>query len=300
MPIGIALAAGALAALNPCGFPLLPAYLSLYVGADEGSLPRAPTRVAQGLIVGLLVTLGFVLTFALVSIPISYAGTRVTKSIPWVGLLLGVIMIVFGVAVAVGRAPRFLPQARISVSRRRRPLAIVGFGAAYAVCSLGCTLPIFLAVVGASLATAGPLDAAAVLAAYGLGMGTVLMALSVAAALLRGSLAHNLRRVLPYAHRLAGALLILAGAFLAYYWAKVQWAEPVALGGDPLVGALSRFTAWIQSAAAGSGGRALVLAAGGLVAVALAWSLWKWSGDTPSLRSNHADPGPARDPGVVP
>lgn len=300
MPIGIALAAGALAALNPCGFPLLPAYLSLYVGADEGSLPRASTRVAQGLIVGLLVTIGFVLTFGLVSIPISYAGARVTKSIPWVGLLLGVIMIMFGLAVAAGRAPRFLPQARVSVSRKRRPLAIVGFGVAYAVCSLGCTLPIFLAVVGASLATAGPLDAGAVLAAYGLGMATVLMALSVAAALLRDGLARNLRRVLPYANRLAGALLLLAGAYLAYYWAKVLWAEPAALSGDPLVGALSRFTAWIQSAAAGSGGRALVLAAGGLVAVALAWSLWKWSGDTPGLRSDPPDPTRARDPGVVP
>lgn len=44
MPFGIAIAAGAFAALNPCEFPLLPAYLSLYIGADEDALPAASTR----------------------------------------------------------------------------------------------------------------------------------------------------------------------------------------------------------------------------------------------------------------
>lgn len=274
MPIGIAIAAGALAALNPCGFPLLPAYLSLYVGADEASLPRAPTRVGQGLVVGLLVTLGFVATFALVSVPIAYAGARVTKAIPWAGLLLGIAMVALGILVIAGRRIPLLPQPRITPARQRRPLAIVGFGAAYAACSIACTLPVFLAVIGASLATARMLDAGAVFAGYGLGMATVLMALSVAAALLRDGLARKLKRVLRHMHRLAGALLVVAGGYLAYYWAKVLWAAPAALSDDPLVAALSRFTAWVQSTAGGSGGRVLVLVAGGAVAAAISWSLW--------------------------
>jgi hypothetical protein len=44
MPIAIALVAGGLAAVNPCGFPLLPAFLSYYIGADEQSLPAARSR----------------------------------------------------------------------------------------------------------------------------------------------------------------------------------------------------------------------------------------------------------------
>lgn len=280
MPIAVALAAGALAALNPCGFPLLPAYLSLYVGADEASLPSAPTRVGQGLVVGLLVTAGFVGMFVVIAVPISYAGARVTEAIPWAGFVLGVGMVILGVAAAAGRRSTLLRQPRITVSRRRRPLAIVGFGAAYAICSLGCTLPVFLVVIGASLATTDPAAAGAVFLAYGLGMATVLMALSVAAALLRTGLARNLKRVFPYTHRLAGLLLVIAGAYLTYYWSNILWAAPEALGRDPLVRVLSRFTAWVQSAAAGSGGRGLVLAAGVVVAGALAWTLWRWSGAT--------------------
>ncbi len=59
VPILIALVAGGLAVVNPCGFPLLPAFLSFYLGADERRLPSAPTRVLQGPLVGALVTVGF-------------------------------------------------------------------------------------------------------------------------------------------------------------------------------------------------------------------------------------------------
>src|SRR5262249_29859537 len=70
VPVSVALVAGGLAVVNPCGFPLLPAFLSFYLGADEAQLPRAPTRVLQGLLVGGLVALGFVGLSALVGLPV--------------------------------------------------------------------------------------------------------------------------------------------------------------------------------------------------------------------------------------
>jgi hypothetical protein len=55
--------------------------------------------------------------------------------------------------------------------------------------------------------------------AYALGMGTILTALAIAAAVSRRGLALALRRVVPYVHRASGALLFLAGAYVVYYWA---------------------------------------------------------------------------------
>src|SRR3989337_2906485 len=89
MPIAVALIAGSLAGVNPCGFPLLPAFLSFYVGADESNLPRAGSRVGQGLLVGILVTTGFLGVFALIGIPISYGATEITRAVPWAGLAVG-------------------------------------------------------------------------------------------------------------------------------------------------------------------------------------------------------------------
>jgi hypothetical protein len=51
-PISIALITGGLAVINLCGFPLLPGFLSCYLGADERQLPPASTRGLQGLLLG--------------------------------------------------------------------------------------------------------------------------------------------------------------------------------------------------------------------------------------------------------
>lgn len=278
MPLALALVAGALASVNPCGFPLLPAFLSFYVGADEAALPRAPARVAQGLLVGLMVSGGFLAVFAVVGVPIAYGVTQLTSAIPWAGLAIGVLMIVGAVVGLSGRAIYLRPTRQIPIQHRRRPSTMMWFGAAYAVCSLGCTLPIFVALVGASLATSSVLEGVIVFGAYGLGMATMLMALSLGAALARDGLARRLKRLLPHMERIASGLLLIAGAYLTYYWARVIWAAPRSLGNDPLVGVMTRFATLVQRAAGSSGGRVALLAAGGVVAVGIAVAMWQWSG----------------------
>jgi cytochrome c-type biogenesis protein len=71
--------------VNPCGFPLLPAFLSYYLGADEEQLPSAPTRVLQGLVVGGLVALGFLGFFALVGLPVSFGVGAIARAVPGPG-----------------------------------------------------------------------------------------------------------------------------------------------------------------------------------------------------------------------
>ena len=89
VPVSVALVAGGLAVINPCGFPLLPAFLSFYLGADEDELPRAPTRILQGLLVGVLVSIGFLGLFALASLPVSFGVALVARAVPWAGLATG-------------------------------------------------------------------------------------------------------------------------------------------------------------------------------------------------------------------
>jgi len=278
VPLALALVAGALASVNPCGFPLLPAFLSFYVGAEEEDLPRAPARVGQGLLVGLFVSAGFLAVFALVGVPIAYGVTQLTSAIPWAGLGIGILMVTAAGAGLAGRTLYLSPKRPLRVQRRRRPTTMVWFGAAYAVCSLGCTLPIFVALVGASLATASVAEGTIVFGAYGLGMATMLMALSLGAALARDGLARRLKRLLPHMQRVASGLLLIAGAYLTYYWARVIWAPPKSLGSDPFVGAMTRFATLVQRAAGSSGGRVAVLVAGGVVAVGIAVAIWQLSG----------------------
>ena len=102
VPVSVALVAGGLAVVNPCGFPLLPAFLGFYLGADEEQLPRAPTRILQGLLVGGLVALGFVGLFALVGLPVSFGVAMVARAVPWAGLATGALLALAGFVALAG------------------------------------------------------------------------------------------------------------------------------------------------------------------------------------------------------
>jgi cytochrome c-type biogenesis protein len=263
VPISIALAAGGLAVVNPCGFPLLPAFLSFYLGAEEQTLPRAPTRVLQGLLVGGLVTAGFVGLFTAIGLPISYGAGSIAGAVPWLGLATGAVLALAGIAAIAGARLTLPVHLTIRPRRERRVTAMLLFGVAYGAASLGCTLPIFLALVGASLGA----DKIAVFLAYGLGMALVLMALSVAIALAREGAARSLRPLLPHVRWLAGLLLAVSGGYLVYYWARIRFGDSVTLADDPIVGLVTRYSAQLQTFA-GHHGIPLLAAAGAIVALA--------------------------------
>jgi len=92
------------------------------------------------------------------------------------------------------------------------------FSIAYAAGSLSCTLPILLVVVGTSLAGEGPLASFGQFIGYALGMGTVIVAVTLGAALFRRAMARWMRLVTPYAHQVSAMFVIGAGAYLVYYW----------------------------------------------------------------------------------
>uniref|UniRef100_UPI002B26D879 cytochrome c biogenesis protein CcdA n=1 Tax=Nocardioides sp. TaxID=35761 RepID=UPI002B26D879 len=88
--LSLALGAGLLAAVNPCGFALLPAYLSLLVLGDQpedrtGALLRALRLTAA-------MTLGFAGVFALFGLAIAPVAPQLQGDLPWVTLGLGVVL----------------------------------------------------------------------------------------------------------------------------------------------------------------------------------------------------------------
>jgi hypothetical protein len=200
----------------------------------------------------------------------------VTEAIPWAGVVLGAVMALVGLWVLSGKGLSLPIHHSMTAWRERRPGAMFLFGIGYGVASLGCTLPVFLALIGASLASWGPLAGLAVFASYAFGMATVLMALSLGAALLRVGLARILRRLLPYMHRISGAFLALVGVYLSYYWSTALFAPIGRLSSDPLVSFVQRFTNGVQSLATSGGGRWLILAAGFVVAVTAAIGMLQW------------------------
>lgn len=251
MRLGLAFVAGGLATVNPCGFSLLPALLSLYIGSEDDR--ARGTAALDALRVGGAVALGVMGVFLVVGIPITMGASQVVRTVPWVGIITGVALVVAGVMTLAGRHLSLPLRTPTPVGADNGHRRMVVFGVAYGTASLGCTLPIFLSVIGASLASRGFAAALLVVGSYALGMLTVVMALSYAAAFAREGLAARLKGLVPRMHLIGGVLLTIAGLYLTYYWGRVLWGPVDTLAQDPIVGRVQRMAAGLERFAAGRG-----------------------------------------------
>jgi cytochrome c-type biogenesis protein len=84
--------------------------------------------------------------------------------------------------------------------------------------SLSCTPPAFLAVIGSSLASGGVMAGAGRFFGFALGMAAVLVTLTLALASFKQGLIRWLRRAVPYVQLASAVLLVLAGAYVIFYW----------------------------------------------------------------------------------
>lgn len=265
-----AFVAGSIATANPCGFALLPAFLAGRL--QDGAADAGPTRaVARALAVGAVTTVGFLLVFGTIGSGMSLGARWLTGVIPWVALAIGVALVFIGVALLAGRRIPLRLPVRIGRSGGRAYGSGLLFGVGYGVASLACTLPIFLVVVAGSL-NASTLAAPLMFAAYAAGMGTILTALAVAAALSRTGLRSAIRAVLPYVDRVSAVLLILAGAYVVWYWALALFAPNAKRGSQPIeLG--SRLSSAAQTWLGGGTGKLVTLLVAAALAALVFWVL---------------------------
>ncbi|MGI9603727.1 MAG: cytochrome c biogenesis CcdA family protein, partial [Acidimicrobiales bacterium] len=151
-------ALGLVAAFNPCGFAMLPTYLAYFIGLeDETDDQSVAGNVMRGLMVGGVMTLGFVAVFGTFGFATSHLVSRslISEWLPWFTIIVGILMVPLGIAMLFGfelnlRMPR---MNKGTGSRQLR--SVFAFGVSYAVVSLGCTAPLFLIQVVGSFTREG-------------------------------------------------------------------------------------------------------------------------------------------------
>ncbi|WP_309232386.1 cytochrome c biogenesis CcdA family protein [Micromonospora tarensis] len=242
----LALTAGMLGAVNPCGFALLPAYLSLLVagGSDtRGAVGRALTAAAG-------LTVGYVLVFGAFGLALAPLAGWLRPRLPWLTVALGVLLVLAGCWLLAGRrlpAPGWSARAP-RLTRSWPSMAL--FGAAYALASLGCAIAPFLAIVVTSLQADSTGRGLALFGAYALGMGLVVAVAALGVALVRDGLLARLRVAGALVPRLSGLVLLLTGGYVAWYgWYELRLA---AGRRDALHDPVIRTAARVQRALAGT------------------------------------------------
>ena len=216
-PLALAFAAGLVATVNPCGFAMLPAYLSYFMGFEEDQASRG-RAMRSALAVGAVVSTGFLVVFGLAGLLITAGFRFVIGAIPWFAVVVGVGVVALGIALLLGREITVgLPKAHRAASGRGYRSVFL-FGVSYAVASLSCTLPVFLTVVAAQVTRGSFVSGVATFLAYASGMALVLMAITVALAVGKRSLVGRLKGAGRSIGRVSGVILVATGSYIVWFW----------------------------------------------------------------------------------
>jgi cytochrome c biogenesis protein CcdA len=134
-----------------------------------------------------------------------------------------VVLVVISGRLLAGEPLDARPAVRLA-DKFGRPAArpgVIGYaayGVAFALSSLGCSLPLFLAVVGTALARGGLAAGAGQMVVYALGMGTVVSVLTIAVALLGQVAISRVRGAVGLLRPISALLLLVTGGYIVYYW----------------------------------------------------------------------------------
>ena len=246
--LGLAFLRGMVASINPCGFVLLPTYLLFFLGvqaAEQAGDQRASMR--RALVVGSAVSAGFVVVFLVVGVVTETIDTWLLSNAKYATVVIGAAFVILGVAMLAGYRPRFATPHLDAGGRTRSVGSMFVYGIAYAVASLGCTMPLFLTTVFGTGRREGFAAGVANAVFYGAGMGLVVIALTVSLAGANQLLLGALRSAMRYVDLIAAAFLVLSGLYLLYYFAVVD------VGGDTssITDSVQRFQTRVSTTLAG-------------------------------------------------
>jgi len=208
---------GLLAAVNPCGFVLLPTYLMYFLGVS-GRPGTQRSTVRRALLVSAALSAGFMTIFVIVGGISRLFTDWLNQNAKYVALLIGIALVLLGVAMLFGYRLPFSTPKLDTGKRDQTVVSMYVFGLAYAVASIGCTLGPFSATVLGTIDTDGFFQGIIAVLLYGAAMSLLITTLTVTLALAQGGLLKSLRTGMKYVEIASAIVMILSGLYLTWYW----------------------------------------------------------------------------------
>lgn len=208
---------GVLAAVNPCGFVLLPTYLIFFLGTREEPNLATGERLRRALIVSSGISIGFLAIFFIIGVISRLFTQWIELNAKFASLAIGVVLLGGGARMLTGWTPKFAsPQMNGVQSKTFR--ATIIYGLAYAVASIGCTIGFLTTAVFGSIALNGFVSGVLSILLYGLGMAMLVTALTVSLAFAKTGLVTVIKNKLHIVQRLGAFFVTLTGIYLVLYW----------------------------------------------------------------------------------
>jgi len=212
--LGFAFSAGSVSFLNPCGYAVMTSYLSHYFSRKEKKKGLL-SGVFEGASSGFLAMVGFITVNVLLGLLITFFGRGLLAYVPGLITIMGGILIVIGLAVLLNKSFGIHLSFRKGFKLQNK-LSFYEYGIMYSLASFGCTLPIFLSIAIASISVSGFFEGSVVILSYALGMGVMMIGVTVIAATSKEFALKYLTKFMPHMSKINAVILVGVGLWLIY------------------------------------------------------------------------------------
>jgi cytochrome c biogenesis protein CcdA len=277
--LGFAVGAGLLAALNPCGFAFLPGYLALVIAGGRNDSCRS-TAVGRAGAATVAMSAGFVTVFGVFGLLISPLVASAQKYLPVATVIVGILLVMLAGWLLAGKDITVIVPKPSGGAPTAQLRSMYGYGVGYAIASLSCTVAPFLAVISTTFRHGSALTGVLAFLAYAGGM-TVTVGVAALAVALAGSAAGGAaRRILPYAGRIAGVVVLVTALYVTYYgYFEIRLYFTDATPHDPIVETGGVVQGWLVRQVDILGAWHLVAAFIALAGLAVPWAALRLRND---------------------
>lgn len=207
----VVLGAGMMAAFNPCGVAMLPSYIVHLLAGRE-------RRTWDGLWAGLLMTMGFLIVFILAGVIAVTFAAVLGKTVAWIAEMVGVAFILLGTLMLFGKRGVAIHVGGDWNLQQGSQWSVFLYGIAYALGSLGCTLPLFSVLVLSSFHSQGFAEGLSDFVLCALGMGFVVAIISLASTISQQLVGKWVRKGARWIGRFSALITLGTGVYLIIYW----------------------------------------------------------------------------------
>ena len=217
LALPLALLAGIVTFISPCVLPLVPGYLGYISGSAN-----TKTRIMAG---SVLFVLGFTVVFVTLGVLAGTAGLIFMAQNQWVQLVLGALVVVFGLAL-MGQFGFLQRTVKLPISPKVGLLGAPLLGVVFAFGWTPCIGPTLSAVLVLASDSGDPVRGGVLATVYSLGIGLPFIAIAAGFSWATKSV-EFVKRHLRTFNLFGGGLLVLIGILL-------------------MTGLWNRFTMWLQ------------------------------------------------------
>ena len=219
--LGFAFTQGVFAFFAPCAVALLPGYLSAFVTRNVEPEQQSKWFLFRKVIFFSFVTiLGIITVYGLASLAIMFFAAIVKKVMVYLGIALGLFIVILGVFMIKGKTLSF-SLAKPKINSTSQVLESYLFGVSYSIGALACLFPFFLVVATSALQSESFLIGTSYFVAYMGGMSIFMLGFYVLAVFSKKFLQSTTTKIMPYLHTVGGVVVVLAGLYIIWYQGRV-------------------------------------------------------------------------------